>query len=481
VELIALVRRDAYADSVALMRVSTELRALSGVVAAAAVMATDLNREQLREAGLLTDEAAAAGAGDLLVAVRAESRAAAEAALERAAALLAERRAGAPTGRAIDPRSVLSAARRAGDATLALISVPGPYAAAEAQAALSAGLHVFLFSDHVPLADEIGLKRRAAARGLLVMGPECGTSILGGVGLGFANRVRRGGVGLVGASGTGLQEVTSLIHLHGGGVSHAIGTGGRDLDEAVGGLTTLQALEWLGRDPGTRVIAVVSKPPSAAVARRVLGAAAATGKPVIACLLGWKEAPPAPVRLVDTLDEAARSAVTALGGTPSVLAAPPAPPRSGGGVLGLYTGGSLCEEARSLVGTAGYRFDDFGSERYTRGRPHPMIDPSLRNAAVAAAGADAQVGVLLVDVVLGDGAHADPAAALAPAVLAARASAGRQGRPFHVIGHVVGTDQDPQSLARQEARLREAGALVCPSNRLAAELAREIARGPDAR
>jgi len=481
VELIALVRRDAYADSVALMRVSTELRALSGVVAAAAVMATDLNREQLREAGLLTDEAAAAGAGDLLVAVRAESRAAAEAALERAAALLAERRAGAPTGRAIDPRSVLSAARRAGDATLALISVPGPYAAAEAQAALSAGLHVFLFSDHVPLADEIGLKRRAAARGLLVMGPECGTSILGGVGLGFANRVRRGGVGLVGASGTGLQEVTSLIHLHGGGVSHAIGTGGRDLDEAVGGLTTLQALEWLGRDQATRVIAVVSKPPSAAVARRVLGAAAATGKPVIACLLGWKEAPPAPVRLVDTLDEAARSAVTALGGTPSVLAAPPAPPRSGGGVLGLYTGGSLCEEARSLVGTAGYRFDDFGSERYTRGRPHPMIDPSLRNAAVAAAGADAQVGVLLVDVVLGDGAHADPAAALAPAVLAARASAGRQGRPFHVIGHVVGTDQDPQGLARQEARLREAGALVCPSNRLAAELAREIARGPDAR
>jgi len=481
VELIALVRRDAYADSVALMRVSTELRALSGVVAAAAVMATDLNREQLREAGLLTDEAAAAGAGDLLVAVRAESRAAAEAALERAAALLAERRAGAPTGRAIDPRSVLSAARRAGDATLALISVPGPYAAAEAQAALSAGLHVFLFSDHVPLADEIGLKRRAAARGLLVMGPECGTSILGGIGLGFANRVRRGGVGLVGASGTGLQEVTSLIHLLGGGVSHAIGTGGRDLDEAVGGLTTLQALEWLGRDPGTRVITVVSKPPSAAVARQVLGAAAATGKPVIACLLGWKEAPPAPVRLVDTLDEAARSAVTALGGTPSVLAAPPAPPRSGGGVLGLYTGGTLCEEARSLVGTAGYRFDDFGSERYTRGRPHPMIDPSLRNAAVAAAGADAQVGVLLVDVVLGDGAHADPAAALAPAVLAARASAGRQGRPFHVIGHVVGTDQDPQGLARQEARLREAGALVCPSNRLAAELAREIARGPGAR
>jgi FdrA protein len=481
VELIALVRRDAYTDSVTLMRVSAELSALSGVVAAAAVMATALNREQLREAGLLTDEAAAAGAGDLLVAVRAESRAAAEAALARAEALLAERRAGTASGRPIDPRSVLSAARRAGDANIALISVPGPYAAAEAQAALSAGLHVFLFSDHVPLADEVGLKRRAAARGLLVMGPECGTSLLGGVGLGFANRVRRGGIGLVGASGTGLQEVTSLIHLFGGGVSHAIGTGGRDLDEAVGGLTTLQALEWLGRDPGTRVLAVVSKPPSAAVARRVLGAAAATGKPVIACLLGWTGAAPAPVRLVDTLEETARGAVTQLGGRPAALAAPPAPPRSGGGVLGLYTGGSLCEEARSLVGAAGYRFEDFGSERYTRGRPHPMIDPSLRNAAVAAAGADGQAGVLLVDVVLGDGAHADPAAALAPAVLAARASAGRRGRRLHVIGHVVGTDQDPQGLTVQEARLRAAGVLVCPSNRLAAELARGIAGGPDGR
>ena len=480
-ELIALVRRDAYTDSVALMRVSAELRALSGIVAAAAVMATDLNRAQLQEAGLLTDEAGAAGAGDLVVAVRAESRPAAHAALERAEALLTGRRGGAAAGRVIDPRSVLSAARHAGGANLALISVPGAYAAAEAQAALSAGLHVFLFSDHVPLADEVGLKRRAASLGLLVMGPECGTSILGGVGLGFANRVRRGGVGLVGASGTGLQEVTSLIHRLGGGVSHAIGTGGRDLDEAVGGLTTLQALEWLGRDPGTRVIAVVSKPPSDAVARRVLGAAAATGKPVVACLLGWTGAPPAPVRAVDTLDEAAWSAVTALGVTPPALAAPPAPPRSGGGVLGLYTGGSLCEEAKSLVGAAGYRFDDFGSERYTRGRPHPMIDPSQRDAAVAAAGADGRAGVLLVDVVLGDGAHADPAAALAPAVRAARARAGRQGRPLPVIGHVVGTDQDPQGLAAQEARLREAGVLVCPSNRLAAEVARGIAGGPHAR
>ena len=478
-ELITLVRRDAYADSVALMRLSAELRALPGVVAASAVMATELNRELLGDAGLLTSDAAAAGAGDLVVSVRAESQAAARAALERAEAMLAPRRGGAAVARESAPRSIWSAARHAEGATLALISVPGPYAAAEAHAALSAGLHVFLFSDGVPLEDEVVLKRRATALGLFVMGPECGTCILDGIGLGFANRVRRGGIGLVGASGTGLQEVTTLVHRLGGGVSHAIGTGGRDLDRAVGGLTTLQALEWLGRDPETRVIVVVSKPGSEVVARRVLDAAASSGKPVIACLLGGKSAPPETVRAVATLDEAARLAVIALGGPlPSFPAFPDPVSRSGGRVAGLFTGGSLCEEAEGIVGP-GHRFIDFGSDRFTRGRPHPMIDPSLRNAAVAAAGGDASVGVVLVDVVLGDGAHEDPAGTLAPAILAARTTAARAGRTLCVIGHVVGTEEDPQRLSDQEARLVDAGVIVRPSNRLAAELARAIVGEPD--
>jgi succinyl-CoA synthetase alpha subunit len=478
-ELTGFVRKNAYADSVRLMLVSEQLRALPGVEQASAVTATELNLALLADAGLLTEAAKAAGAGDLVVAVRASTAAAAGAALERAKALLAAPRAETAAVQDVPPRSVLSAARRIEGATLALISVPGPYAVAEAHQALSAGLHVFLFSDNVAIGDEIALKRRGRARGLLVMGPECGTSLIDGVGLGFANRIRRGDIGLVGASGTGLQEVTTLIHSFGAGVSHAIGTGGRDLDEAVGGLTTLMALEWLERDVATRAIVIVSKPPSGAVARRVLAAAAATGKPVVACLLDWTGAAPPGVRAVATLEEAARRAVEAVGGTPPELVAPrpEAGVRSRGRIRGLYTGGSLCEEAESIAGGEGHRFVDFGAEAYTRGRAHPMIDPSLRNAAVVEAGAEASAGVVLVDVVLGYGAHPDPAGALASAVREARARAAEAGRALHVVGHVVGTEDDPQRLSVQEGTLRAAGVLVCPTNRLAARLAKELSDG----
>jgi FdrA protein len=473
-ELRTLLRRNAYYDSVRLMRVTAELRALPGVAAAAALMATEPNRAALTEAGLLTAEAERAGPTDLVLAVRAETADAAGAALARGEMLLSPRDASGPATE-IGPRSTFAAARRAAGAGLAVVSVPGPFAALEAHQALSAGLHVFLFSDHVAAADEVALKRRAGARDLFVMGPECGTAILDGIGLGFANRVRRGPIGLVGASGTGLQEVTSLVHRLGGGVSQVIGTGGRDLDDAVGGLTTLQGLAWLARDPATAVIVIVSKPPSPTVADRVLAAAAAGGKPVIACLLGWQGKAPAGVSVVGTLDAAALAAVSAAG--LSAAALPPTPdagPPAPGRVAGLFTGGTLAEEAETIVG-GGHRFVDFGDPSYTLGRPHPIIDPERRNAAVRAAGADAGVGVILADVVLGWGAHPDPAGELARAVAEARAAAG--GRALHGVAHVVGTDDDPQRLSHQEAKLQAAGLLVCPTNRIAAELARGCAGG----
>jgi FdrA protein len=473
-ELVALIKRNAYHDSVTLMRATAELRRLPGVVEAAALLATEPNRAVLAEAGLLTADAERAGAADLILAVRAETVDAARAALARADALLAP--GGAPGVAAeLAPRSTFAAARRAEGAQVAVISVPGPFAALEAQQALGAGLHVFLFSDHVALADEVALKRRARARGLFVMGPECGTAILDGVGLGFANRVRRGPIGLVGASGSGLQEISTLVHRLGGGVSQVIGTGARDLDAAVGGLTTLQALAWLARDPATAVIVIVSKPPSEAVADRVLAAAAATGKAVVACLLGWGGKAPPGVRAVATLEAAALAAVAAAGLAPAALpAAPEGGPPVAGRVAGLFTGGTLCEEAAAIVGD-GHRFVDFGGPTYTRGRPHPMIDPALRNGAVRAAGSDAGIGVILVDVVLGWGAHPDPAGELARAVAGARAAAG--GRALHVVAHVIGTEDDPQRLEEQEAQLRAAGVLVGATNRIAAELARRLAGG----
>src|SRR5712691_3118569 len=279
---VATVRRNAYVDSVTLLQVSAEMVSLAGVRDAALVMASDLNRQLLGDSGLLVGDAPTAGPNDLVIAARAADDSLAAAALQQAEALLAGRRRGGGSGEpsSSPPRSLRSAHRADPEANLALVSVPGPYAAGEARQALADGLHVFLFSDNVSIEDEIDLKRFAHEHDLLVMGPDCGTAILNGVGLGFANVVRRGRIGLVGASGTGLQEVTSLLHQAGAGISHAIGTGGRDMHAEVGGITTLMALELLRDDAGTEVIVIVSKPPEKLVAERILKAAAQTGKPV---------------------------------------------------------------------------------------------------------------------------------------------------------------------------------------------------------
>ena len=471
------IRRSAYFDSVALMRVAEQAREIPGVMDVAVVMGTPANRAMLLASELWPADGPTTAADDLLIAVLAKGEDALRLALARVEQLLAAPRDSSPVSREdVAPRTIVSARRRAASANLALIAVPGPYAAIEAHQALSAGLHVFLFSDGVALADEVQLKRRARELGLVVMGPECGTSIVNGVGLGFANRVRRGVIGVVGASGTGIQEVTSLVHRLGAGISHAIGTGGRDLDAAVGGVTTLKALEWLAADDDTGVAVIVSKPSSRDVADRVLAAAARMGKPAVACLLGYDGTVPKGIDAVPTLEEAAVSAVRLSGGDGRGLAGPAVIARAGtgGAIVGLYAGGTLCEEARRLIGDRG-RFIDFGAEEYTRGRPHPIIDPSRRHTAIVEAASDARASVLLLDVILGDCAHPDPAGALAPVLVDARERARHAGRELSVVAHVVGTDDDPQGLGAQENALRKVGAIVCASNRIAALTAREIA------
>jgi FdrA protein len=476
--LTVTVRPSVFVDSVTLMSVAHELVRMPDVARAVLVMGTSANRTALTEAGLWSDAAAGARPEDLVVAVRASSAEAGRRALERAEALLGARRGTEAATQLARPRSILAAARHTPDARLAVISTPGPYAAAEAHQALSAGLHVFLFSDGVDLTDEIALKRRGDRLGLLVMGPECGTAIVSGVGIGFANRIRRGPLGLVGASGTGVQEVSTLIHRMGTGVSHAIGTGGRDLHEAVGGLTTRQALARLAADEATRAIVLVSKPGSDRVAADVLAAAAGTGKPVVACLLGWSGQAPRGVRVASTLEEAACAAVEAVGVAAPAFKPPSmrvVPTRRPSRVRGLFVGGTLCEEARALAGDAAETFVDFGASEYTRGRPHPMIAPDLRTAAIATAGDAPNVGVLLLDFVLGLCAHPDPVGAAAPAIQEARSRARRARRALHVVAHVVGTDDDSQKLTVQEEALRALDVVVCPTNRLAAQMARQLA------
>jgi FdrA protein len=472
----ARVRSNTYADSVALMRITSALTQSPGVLEAAVVMATELNRQVLADSGLLVEEVAHAGPNDLVVVVRAADCAAADAALTAAEVLLSQRQAAASgPAAALPPRSIRSATRRAGGgANLAFVSVPGPYAAAEAWQALLQGLHVFLFSDNVPIEEEVALKRYARDHDLLVMGPDCGTGIVNGVGLGFANDVLRGPVGVIGASGTGMQEITVLLHRYGRGVSQAIGTGGRDLHDEVGGITTLQALELLRDDPATEAIMLVSKPPSPAVAERVLRASAETGKPVVACLLGAALEPPDGVRMATSLYDAVRP------DGPSPMETLPEPvgrPSSRWQVRGLFCGGTLCDEARLIVGGEGHLFVDFGDDRYTRGRAHPMIDPTLRDQAILEAAAAPEVAVILFDVILGYGAHPDPAGALAPVLERVRERTAADGRSIRFVAHVLGTHGDPQDLDRQEEVLSDAGVELFESSSHAAHAARAIVEG----
>jgi FdrA protein len=440
------VRAGLYHDSVSLMRISQALSSRPGVTVAVVAMATELNLGLAREAGF---EIPATGPSDLLVAIRGESEAVLKDAaeeLDRQFTALAEGGQGGGPLTESAPRTVRAAAR-AWDATLALVSVPGEHAFAEAMDAVDAGLSVMIFSDNMPVEQEVLLKERARERGVLVMGPDCGTAVVGGAGLGFANVLRPGPIGVVAASGTGAQQVTCLLDHAGAGVGHVLGVGGRDLSAAVGGLSTLAALAALDADPATELIVLISKPPAPEVAGVVREAVERLDTPVVTALLGPGQ---------DDLTMAAEKALRALG-----LAVPEwpswtVPQEAGpGGLSGLYSGGTLCAEARIIAGTGA--FTDFGDDEYTRGRAHPMIDPTVRLEALGRAS-----GVVLLDVVLGHAAEPDPSARLAPAIREARE------RGTAVVAALVGTESDPQGLRRQADALVAAGASVFTSNAAAA-------------
>ena len=451
----ARILPERYVDSVVLMRLAGRLMHLSGISDAAAVMGTDANKALLAEGGFSTN--GRAGANDLVVAVKAESDAAAADALGQIETLLSEGEGSderVPVVRTLEEAVALRPATN-----IAAISVPGEHAAAEARRALELGLHVFCFSSSVSVADEVELKRLAGERGLLCMGPDCGTAIVGGVGLGFANAVRRGPLGIVAASGSGLQAVTCLLDRFGVGISHAIGTGGRDLSDDVGGLTMLAGLDALLEDPGTEAILLLSKPPGRLTAKRIEAAAARATKPVATCFLDKI-----------TLEEAGHRAAALLRIELPASIAPPLPSARPGPLLGLYAGGSLAYEAELVLRRDDVEAEivDLGSEELTKGRPHPMLDSRERNRRLREATETASV--VLLDVVLGFGAASDPAGDIADAVRVAT-DAG-----IVVLASVCGTDRDPQGLEAQEERLRHVGAVVYPTNAAAARAAAALAR-----
>ena len=503
--------RNFYRDSVSLMQLSSTIAKLPGVEQASAVMASPNNISLLQEAGLLT-EPVETSANDLLIALQGEADTL-ESALAAAESALKQpppSSIGNEKSRGMSPRSIEMGLGSFVGANLVLISTPGEYAAAEAFKALSLGLNVMLFSDNVELKDEIALKRFAQERDLIVMGPDCGTAIINGIPLAFANVVRRGTIGVVGASGTGLQQVTCLIDRWGGGISQAIGTGGHDLHRDVGGISMLQGLKALAADPSTSVIVLISKPPSPEVAGKVLESARGAGKAVVVNFLG---ADPDRVRRENiypavTLEDAAAAAVALANGripevrrasvSPSIT--PLAPQQRY--IRGLYSGGTFCYEASLLLKqelgqiasntpvepgdrvtdvwtSQKHTVIDLGDDLFTRGRPHPMIDHRLRNERLIKEASDPEVAVILLDVVLGYGSHPDPAAEMVPVIHKARDLASKAGRHLVIMGFVCGTAADPQNLSRQETALREVGVTLAESNAQAVRMAASIVQEAD--
>jgi FdrA protein len=520
-EIYALVKKNTYQDSMKLMQLQAVLETIPGIVSCGIAMGTPENKGTFKEAGLMSPPIEEAGPNDLCIAIQAKNQEALSSGVEEVQKyFMAKRPVSGFFGQdRVLPKSISSALRRLPDANLTIISVPGQYAAWEARKALNQGLHVFLFSDNVPLQDEIELKELASEKGLLLMGPDCGTALIAGIPLGFCSVVRRGRIGMIGASGSGMQEVSCLIHRMGEGISQAVGTGGRDLSKEVGGKTFLMALEALLADKETEVLVLMSKHCDETAARQVVERAEGSGKPVaaffpntgflnemkganvypaanlehvavlsVALARGEKAPPPL------TLNGAAEEMRTIIEGETSRFSPEQKYLRA------LFAGGTLADEANEIlpflldrvysfpVSGKGLPLEnprvskehclvDMGDDVFTKGRLHPIIDPSLRNERILKEVQEGSIRVFLLDVFLGYGAHPAPGASLASTISEAKRTYQGKGKSLTFVVSLIGTDGDPQDYGAQKKRLEEAGAIVMESSTRAIYLAGWIAAG----
>jgi FdrA protein len=513
-----VVKKNFHRDSVQLLHLSEEAKKIEGIKDAAVVMGTTTNKEILQKLNLLTDEGRAALESDMILAVMADSQSAIDEAMKQIEEMVLK----PPTAKGRSFYSVDAALQAIPDANLAIVSIPGEHAREVVLKLLDKGLSVHLFSDHVPAEYELELKQYARERGLLVMGPGAGTSIIGGKAIAFANVVKKGKIGVVAAAGTGLQEVTVLLSEAGLGVSEALGTGGGDVKSKIGGITTLQSLDALEHDPATSAVLVVSKPPDADVKRIVLDHIAnKTKKQYVTCFVGPESyAVPATVRgrvkatktLHAAVVEAIRAAepnrhteITKRFSIPQSELSALASKISKGlsekqrYVRGLYTGGTFAYEALVILGRMigdvysnapidprmkladSYKSNkdsivDLGEEEFTVGRAHPMIDPTIRKMRLVEEAKDPEVAVIMMDFMLGYGSHSDPAGAMLSAISEAKKIAEKDGRILPILAHVCGTEQDPQPLSEQVAKLRNVGVEVFPTNALMAIASALISR-----
>jgi FdrA protein len=506
-----LIRPNEYYDSVFLMSVNKRLGEAEGVLQTAVLMGSENNKRLLSDLGIRGDEIDRAKPGDLIVGVIAESDDVIERVLSNLGGYLIVQDARAWTERYHSLGEALNASVRA---NLAVLSIPGEYVFREAYRALEAGLHAFIFSSNVPVEEELRLKQFGKEKNLLVMGPDCGTSILGGKGIGFSNAVREGAVGAIGPSGTGLQEFTTQIHHAGAGISHAIGTGTRDLSSDIGGITTIMALEALEDDAATEVIAIVAKPPDEAVLTTLFHRIDACTKPVVGCLLGIEALPdyaPEGFHLARTIDEAVEKSLGILNGRVGVLAdEDSALPRRADDfqvdltpgqryIRGLFAGGTFCYQAQQILAESGLEISsnapigssaklehyeksrghtliDMGDEEYTLGKPHPMIDGTARAQRIMTEGQDPETAVILLDLVLGYNASVDPAGELTASVLAVKEARRAHGAELVIAASICGTENDPQDLEFQRGQLEKAGVIVFESNAKATRFCRDLVK-----
>ncbi len=513
----SIVKHDSYYDSVTLMIVTNDIKKLEGVDEVLVGMGTEHNLSLVRDLALFTTELENVGPNDLIITLRANNSDVIDSVVEKVDELLNKKQGEESDEGEIKPQSLESAISQAPNANLVLVSIPGGYAAREVKKALINGKHVHLFSDNVTIEEELELKKLARDRGLLVMGPDCGTAIINGVALAFANIVPRGEIGIVAASGTGAQETSTIIAKQGLGVSQLIGTGGRDLKEKIGGIMMIEGIKALSRDPDTKVILLVSKPPAPSVAERVLKVAKESGKPVVVHFIGGDPELVNKYGLTPgfNLEDAALKAVAKAKGEK-----PKDAPEftisediiddifrcetekmkdSQKYIRGLYSGGTLCDEAmlfmtqefggvysnaplspefklEDSLKSVAHTVIDLGEDEFTVGRPHPMIDSTLRSERIVAEAKNTDVAVILLDIVLGYGSNPDPAGSLLDAIHEAKTIAEKDGRYLSFVVSVCGTEEDPQPLSEQVEKLKSAGVIVMSSNIQAVRMAMKIAK-----
>lgn len=495
--LKTIVKKGSYHDSVVLMLLTNQISTIEGVKKVSIMMATPANKDIYRQSGLSTEELESASANDMVVVADVDDDAILDVIMEEVEEFF--KKQSTSEGDKKGAESVKSWDKALGklpDANLAVISIPGAYAALEADRALDEGMNVFMFSDNVTLEDEIKLKQKAHEKGLAVMGPDCGTGIIQGVPIAFTNNVTPGAIGIIGASGTGIQELTTIIDRLGEGVKNAIGTGGRDLSTEVGGITMMDMIEAMESDDSVKVLIIISKPPAKEVRDRISDRLSNFKKPVVTLFLGEKpEYHEENFYHAYTLDEAARLAVGLVRGEEIKEGKVDVDDSQFFGaeekktIKAYYSGGTLAGEAAMLIKDAlnlkvppqkaegfmlktdGHIVVDLGDDVYTQGKPHPMIDPAKRIECMQDAIDDASTGVILLDIMLGYGSHEDMAGALLPSIVELRDKAKAEGRKLFFVATVCGTRRDFQSYDEAVSKLKEAGVIVCENNKLAVHTA----------